>query len=226
MDRNVANADSNTHKKLAQHEDRSGMRTVIDPNQPKVKSKAIGHSLPCYGRRACVEAWPLHLVAEAATGRASFRSSTKKAAPPDLPDRQSIMSPRIGKAICRAKTAAPTSQFREADQRDLGGPASPAKITRFLITPNQWFLPGCPVSTRGAFRDRHGRGMGCGGRERRARRRRPTRTAKSCGPDAAVLASNSQEQASANDGGKRAVHRGEHEVSRKATAQGRPECFR
>ena len=50
------------------------------------------------------------------------------------------------------------------------------------------------------------------------------RTAKSCGPDAAVLASNSQEQASANDGGKRAVHRGEHEVSRKATAQGRPGC--
>src|SRR6266404_2736133 len=28
------------------------------------------------------------------------------------------------------------------------------------------------------------------------------------------------------DGGKRAVHRGEHEVSRKAIAQGRPECFR
>ena len=29
-----------------------------------------------------------------------------------------------------------------------------------------------------------------------------------------------------NDGGKRAVHRGEHEVSRKATAQGRPGCSR
>src|SRR5437899_4779724 len=28
------------------------------------------------------------------------------------------------------------------------------------------------------------------------------------------------------DGGKRAVHRGEHEVSRKAIAQGRPECSR
>ena len=47
---------------------------------------------------------------------------------------------------------------------------------------------------------------------------RVKRTAKSCGPDAAVLASNSQEQVSADDGGKRAVHRGEHEVSRKATA--------
>src|SRR6186997_3489322 len=30
---------------------------------------------------------------------------------------------------------------------------------------------------------------------------------------------------SAGDGGKRAVLRGEHEVSRKAIAQGRPECF-
>src|SRR5215204_6830893 len=30
---------------------------------------------------------------------------------------------------------------------------------------------------------------------------------------------------SASDGGKRAVLRGEHEVSRKAIAQGRPECF-
>src|SRR5437879_2593048 len=29
-----------------------------------------------------------------------------------------------------------------------------------------------------------------------------------------------------NDGGKRAVHRGERAVSRKAIAQGRPECFR
>src|SRR5213596_4365448 len=31
---------------------------------------------------------------------------------------------------------------------------------------------------------------------------------------------------SAGDGGKRAVLRGEHEVSRKAIAQGRPECSR
>src|SRR5882672_12672229 len=58
------------------------------------------------------------------------------------------------------------------------------------------------------------------------RRTRPMRTAKSCGPDAAVLASNRRKQASADDGGKRAVHRGEHEVSRKATAQGRPGCSR
>ena len=51
-----------------------------------------------------------------------------------------------------------------------------------------------------------------------------SRTAKSCGPDAAVLASSSRGDVPRGDGGKRAVHRGEHEVSRKATAQGRPGC--
>src|SRR2546430_12889996 len=50
------------------------------------------------------------------------------------------------------------------------------------------------------------------------------RTAKSCGSGAAVLALSSRKQAFANDGGKRAVLREEHEVSRKATAQGRPGC--
>src|SRR6185436_18882726 len=80
-------------------------------------------------------------------------------------------------------------QFAQAFQRDLGRPVCSAEICRFLITPNQWFLTGCPVSIRGAYRDRHERGTGCGGRGRRARRRCPTRTAKSCGPDAAVLAS-------------------------------------
>src|SRR6476661_10888962 len=51
------------------------------------------------------------------------------------------------------------------------------------------------------------------------------RTAKSCGSGAAVLALSSRKQAFAGDGGKRAVLREEHEVSRKAIAQGRPECF-
>ena len=50
------------------------------------------------------------------------------------------------------------------------------------------------------------------------------RTAKSCGSDVAVLASRWQERCPADNGGKRAVLRGEHEVSRKAIAQGRPEC--
>src|SRR5829696_5415760 len=52
------------------------------------------------------------------------------------------------------------------------------------------------------------------------------RTAKSCGSGAAVLALRPREAALLRDnGGKRAVLRGEHEVSRKAIAQGRPECF-
>ena len=67
----------------------------------------------------------------------------------------------------------------------------------------------------------------CGGREGRSRRTRATRTAKSCGPDAAVLASSCAEfQTLRGDGGKRAVHRGEHEVSRKTIAQGRPDALR
>src|SRR5215208_8178179 len=51
------------------------------------------------------------------------------------------------------------------------------------------------------------------------------RTAKSCGSGAAVLALRWRD-VSADNGGKRAVLRGEHEVSRKAIAQGRPECSR
>src|SRR6185369_10669364 len=51
------------------------------------------------------------------------------------------------------------------------------------------------------------------------------RTAKSCGPDVAVLALSPREaKLLGGDGGKRAVRRGEHEVSRKATAQERPGC--
>src|SRR5829696_574729 len=53
------------------------------------------------------------------------------------------------------------------------------------------------------------------------------RTAKSCGSGAAVLALRPREAKFLPDnGGKRAVLREEHEVSRKAIAQGRPECCR
>jgi hypothetical protein len=43
--------------------------------------------------------------------------------------------------------------------------------------------------TRGAYRDRHGRGAGCGGRGCALDEWRLMRTAKSCGPDAPTLAS-------------------------------------
>src|SRR5437764_7105195 len=56
---------------------------------------------------------------------------------------------------------------------------------------------------------------------------RRKRTAKSCGSGAAVLALSPREaKLLEGDGGKRAVLREEHEVSRKAIAQGRPECSR
>src|SRR5689334_3967514 len=51
------------------------------------------------------------------------------------------------------------------------------------------------------------------------------RTAKACGPDVAVLASScAKARALRDDGGKRAVLRGDHAISRKAIAQGMPEC--
>jgi hypothetical protein len=59
-------------------------------------------------------------------------------------------------------------------------------------------------SHRGAARDRHERGAGCGGRGRRCRRAALTRTAKSCGPDAPTLASSSRKATFADDGGKQA----------------------
>jgi hypothetical protein len=45
------------------------------------------------------------------------------------------------------------------------------------------------TSPGGAYRDRHGRGMGCGGRRGAFDEQRVRRTAKSCGPDAPALAS-------------------------------------
>ena len=41
---------------------------------------------------------------------------------------------------------------------------------------------------RGAYRDRHGRGVGCGGRGGAFDEQRQERTEKSCGPDASWLA--------------------------------------
>jgi hypothetical protein len=46
-----------------------------------------------------------------------------------------------------------------------------------------------PVPIRGAYRDRHERGAGCGGRGGASDEGAGLRTAKSCGPDAPMLAS-------------------------------------
>src|SRR5262245_1160806 len=50
------------------------------------------------------------------------------------------------------------------------------------------------------------------------------RTAKSCGPDAAMLASSLQ--CLAGDGDNKPAHRGERVISRKAIARGMSDCLR
>jgi hypothetical protein len=100
---------------------------------------------------------------------------------------------------------------------------SAQKYSAFASTQISRITPRVSPDERGA-RERHERAVGCGGRWWRTRRRRRMRTAKSCGSGAAVLALSSRKQAFAGDGGKRAVLREEHEVSRKAIAQGRPGC--
>jgi hypothetical protein len=74
------------------------------------------------------------------------------------------------------------------------------------------------------------RGAGCDGRcgvrrvhSRRAKRSQ--RTAKSCGPGAATLASIRPACAGLATVARKAVHRGEHEISRKAIARGKPGCL-
>ena len=52
-----------------------------------------------------------------------------------------------------------------------------------------WISPSRPM--RGAFRDRHERGPGCGGRGCAFDERRVMRTAKPCGPDTPMLVSSS-----------------------------------
>ena len=98
------------------------------------------------------------------------------------------------------KSTARKLRFDQSFQNDLGGPVPRAKIFRFPLHPNQRLFPRCPVSTRGAYRDRHERETGCGGRSsvrreklfagrvireraHRARRTALKRTAKPCGPD-------------------------------------------
>ena len=54
-----------------------------------------------------------------------------------------------------------------------------------------------------------------------------SRTVKSCGPDAPMLASNCRNAAHCDDDGdNKAGHRGEHEISRNAVVQGMPDRIR
>ena len=82
---------------------------------------------------------------------------------------------------------------------------------------------------RGAYHDRHDTlDAGCGGRfcsGAQARTNEQERTAKSCGPGAAMLALSLQCFLQVTVA-KKPAHRGEHEVSRKAIAQGMSDCLR
>ena len=114
---------------------------------------------------------------------------------------------------------------RRANQSKPVQPSA-QKYSAFVLTQISRITPSVSRQMRGASRSSRTRGeMRWTLRARRRMRRK--RTAKSCGSGAAVLALSSGEASfSRGDGGKRAVLRGEHEVSRKAIAQGRPECSR
>jgi hypothetical protein len=79
---------------------------------------------------------------------------------------------------------------RLPDGQITGSSVQPRFAKYFGFAPTQitsLVPPSC--STKGAARDRHGRGTGCNGRGWRERRTRASRTAKSCGSDAPMLAS-------------------------------------
>ena len=78
------------------------------------------------------------------------------------------------KITCRANHLKPVQSFSQ-------------KYSAFVLTQITGITPRVSRQMRGVGH-RHERAVRCDGRRRRARRTRLTRTAKSCGPDAAVLA--------------------------------------
>ena len=99
-------------------------------------------------------------------------------------------------ALCRAST----SSLAVTQKTWMAGtsPAMTEKALRpvsdfqkLLLTahPNHYYIPRHPVPLRGAFRERHGRGAGCGGRSGALDGRCLRRTAKTCGPDTPTLVS-------------------------------------
>jgi hypothetical protein len=113
---------------------------------------------------------------------------------------------------------------RRANQQN---PVQPLreKYSTFAVGQISGLNPPVSPDNWGA-RDRHERAVGCGGRDARVRRTRVWRTAKTCGPDASALASSFCGSIRESDGGKKADHRGERAISRKAIAQGMSDCLR
>ena len=100
----------------------------------------------------------------------------------------------------RAKTARRANQT--SVELRLSSPFCKNILIYRIPKSNLYRFPSRP--TRGALRDRHERGAGCGGRGRRVDERRLKRTAKSCGPDTPTLVSSFAEVIPRGDGGKKA----------------------
>jgi len=86
-----------------------------------------------------------------------------------------------------------------------------------------------PPDERGRCARHETRGLGCDGRGVCERRSQALATRSSCGPDAPMAGVKVLEKLTllGGDGDKQAwSHRGEHGISRKTIAQGRPDCFR
>jgi hypothetical protein len=97
--------------------------------------------------------------------------------------------PPSSAALKRCKSRAPKIEFPEPIQRDLGSPVVPRKIFRFAVTPNHQHHPRCPTPQSGGSRTSRTRGGMRGRGGGATSRATPGLTAKSCGPDAATLAS-------------------------------------
>ena len=113
-------------------------------------------------------------------------------------------------------------------QFDLGRPVPLAKIFAFSFDPNHFTVLRIPAQHRGAFRDRHERGVGM----RWTRQRRSAnilrgrtalmRTVKPCGPDAPTLASSWRKPFPLAMVARKPGHQGERGGNRKTIAQEAP----
>jgi hypothetical protein len=104
------------------------------------------------------------------------------------------------------------------------------QILRLPRRANQWHLSASPRPQEGTKRVVTERWRGLRWTLRRQagfsrRTKTPQRTAKSCGPGAATLASIRPACAGAATVTIKAAHRGEHEGNRKTIARGKPGCF-
>ena len=97
-------------------------------------------------------------------------------------ERRIMRTARAPESSRRAKSASRPCANSPSCYSAAGACACSGHPTQFRLTPSR-------LDKRGASRSSRTLGAGCGGRECCERRARPTRTAKSCGPDAATLAS-------------------------------------